>query len=120
MSNQLTVGNKCNVRHADEDAYQEHRVVRSCNKSYTFAKWLTSYKGAISFVEVPKEPADLLQITESPEGVDIVYVVSAGGGVLDKTPYMLDRLPESVRQAALKRHLDTFREFEAVLESPSL
>ncbi|MBS3052895.1 MAG: hypothetical protein J4469_00170 [Candidatus Aenigmarchaeota archaeon] len=117
MTVELSVGRSCRVRHADEDAYQEHRIVRYCNKSYTFARWLTSYKGAISFVEVPKDPADLLQITESPEGVNIVYVLSTGGGVLDRTPYMLDRLPESFRQNALKRHLDKFMEFEKILDA---
>ncbi|MBI2233194.1 MAG: hypothetical protein HYU56_04700 [Candidatus Aenigmarchaeota archaeon] len=117
MTIELSVGRSCRVRHADEEAYQEHRVVRHCNKSYTFAKWLTSYKGAISVIEVPKEPADLLQITESPEGAEIVYVVSTGGGVLDRTPHMLDRLPESLRQNALKRHLDKFREFEKILDA---
>ena len=120
MPVELPVGKSLRIRHEDESTYQQHRVVRQDDNSYTFARWCTPAKGAIQFVTIPLEPADLLQITDGPEGTEVVYVVSTGGGVLDRTPYTLDRLPESIRQNALKLHLDKFREFEAVLQSTPL
>ena len=108
----LQLGARVKFRHRDMENFIDAVVVQTNPEvgSYTFAKWLTSYKGAIQKVEV-FEP---LEVTPKGDFLKVTYVVSQGGLVtIDRIQY---DVPSSIRDFLQRQ----FEAYEKILEEHPL